>query len=655
MADGSWSPSIEQSINLGYEDPGHNYNFDQSIRLNDQIYANEHGLPTSAANEYVEITTGDIEVVKEAGGQGGLTNDEFLAQFAGDVSLLEQYLDELETSDWLGVDGAAESGTQLNPLKTKLESSRIYGTDIIIVDDNNPNYDANSSYAMSNADFNRIGTDPSLAAAVGEGKDSGMWNILPNYYQDRNQAAQRATAMGLWGNEALGYPTYSEYLNKDSDWWDKKENEKMASLLSSGISYEIGNNWTQFLGQDANRASKGWDSDSSMAKYDSKDPGISSSITTSGKQYDGKPQQVVINGKVTTIPGYRGGEPSTEKNPMVDAYNRFEKSLPNTSSPEGVGPSKFSQNFGDGASKVGGIIGDVPRYAGKGINFLSKGAGKLFGLIPGQMGDRLESGFNQFGEGVERFGTGVDDWMGSAPGDFIEGTSAFGQGLGGYLSGDMRRGNASMGQAGRRFFEGGRDLIEVPARGISDALGAFSTATNANFQIGGTGVLGRGSGGGASRNPNATKRTTTPSQRSGSLINRSSPGARAPGSGGQGSTGGTAASMGSTPSRQSKFMRTTPDGTRTVDLRKKVGQQGYLAGGGSPKDLNALLASLGQPNFMEGMQLKDNDDSFDLSKQYRNVDYTPQSRPQEDHGIEELADGISEQLEEPDVAAAFQV
>ena len=190
MADGSWSPSIEQSINLGYDDPGLNYNFNDRQRLDAQIYANEHGLPNSPATEYapsVEITTGDIEVVKEAGGQGGLSNDEFLAQFAGDVSLLEQYVDELETSDMLGVDGA-ESGTQLNPLKAKLESSRIYGTDIIIVDDNNPNYDPNSSYAMSNADFNRIGTDPSLAAAVGEGKDSGMWNILPNFYQDQNQA-----------------------------------------------------------------------------------------------------------------------------------------------------------------------------------------------------------------------------------------------------------------------------------------------------------------------------------------------------------------------------------------------------------------------------------------------------------------------------------
>lgn len=634
---------VQSSINNAYDDPSLAYTFDQRQDLDRAI-----GDYVPADHVYDQtISRDELTAVKDAGGFEG-TTDEFIDQFGTNLDDLEVWVKSVEDN----------SAADLTPLKTKLETSRIYGTNLYVVD-NDVNADRMGDLGISQGDYDSAMSDPSLVAAMDTGKDSAIWNIQKNNYQDNSAAAQRATAMGLWGNKALGYPTWSEYMNKGSDWWKNPENADMASQLQGGgASYPLGNKWTQFLGQDANQP--GW---YSAATEDPKDPGISRTITTTGKQYDSPPGKIFnpLTGKMVHSPGYTGGEKYEVPNPYYTSYMKFEKSLPNATNPEGIGPSKFAQNFGDGASRVGGFLGDPIRYAGKGINYLSRGAGKLFGLIPGEMGDRLESGFNQFGAGVERFGTGVDDWMGSAPGDFIEGASAFGQGLGGYLSGDMRRGNASMGQAGRRFFEGGRDLIEVPARGITDTLGAFQTATNANLQIGGSGGIGRSSGGGiARRNPNATKRTTTPSQR-GSLINNSrsntpgTPGSsNTPGRGSNTPGGGGSFGTGATPRRENSAIRITPKGNR-VDLRKPEGQKKYLADGGTLEGLNQILGAIEQRNMLGAVQLSETDDSFDLSNQYQDVDYTPASRPEEDHPIEDLAAEVVDELEEePDVPLAFQ-
>ena len=701
MVDGSWNPTIEQSIFSGYDDPNLDYNFDQRQRLDDSVaaaqYANDNNLPYSGAPSAVSVTRSEIATLKDTTGHADQTVEEFIATtLNNDVAELEGFLAEydaleLDPGKNLSASQVTESyeknldygtradegkydslsgsvGSTLDTLRTKLINARELGHDLYVVDDTNDvGREMYGDNAITNADWDRINSDPSLSGVVGTGEDSSLWNIKRNEYQDPSYSAeaQRATAMGLWGtgkNEkgGLKYPHYTDFTNPNSEWWSKPENAEMAaSLKDSSITHKVGSGWTRFVNADQNDPTKWY----TAAGYDSSpdQSGISKYVTQVGPSYDGQAQKRVDpnTGKVITTPGFKGGVESKEINPMWQSYADFEKGLENTQSSVGVGPTKFAQNFGDGVDKVGGAIGDIPRYASKGVNYLSKGAGKLFGLIPGDVGNRLEEGFNQFGAGAERLGTGVDNWMGSAGGNLIEGGSAFGQGMAGYLSGDARRGNASMGQAGRNIFEAGRGLVEVPARGISDSLKAFQIATNANISIGGNASAGRSSGS-SSRNPSATKRTTTPSQRSGSIINNSSGRSNTPGvsnapGGATGTTGPTGRNMSTAGRRESPARVQTPNGSKTVDLRTANGQKGYLQAGGSQSGLNQLLASLGLANKLESLQLMDSNE-FDLSEQYQDVDYTPASRPQEDHSIEELAGVMADEWEEPsNLSDAFSV
>jgi hypothetical protein len=307
MADGSWSPNIEESIFTGYDDPNLDYNFDQRQRLDSSVaaaqYANDNNLPYSGAPSAVSVTRSEIATLKDTTGYAEQTVEEFIATtLNNDVAELEGFLAEydaleLDPGKNLSASQVTESyennldygtradegmpatlsgsaGSTLDTLRTKLINARELGHDLYVVDDTNLVGQAKyGDNAITNADWDRINSDPSLSGVVGTGEDSSLWNIKRNEYQDPSYSAeaQRATAMGLWGtgkNEKGGpkYPHYTDFTNPNSEWWSKPENAEMAaSLKDSSITHKVGSGWTRFVNADQNDPTKWY----TAAEYDS--------------------------------------------------------------------------------------------------------------------------------------------------------------------------------------------------------------------------------------------------------------------------------------------------------------------------------------------------------------------------------------------------